>query len=120
MTKLAVPVSYLEGFVPEPAVAFSELWRDLAWERRGSTPRREYYANDVGVPYVYGKGAGVREYLPQAWHPRMRELARTPCSGTANRDLKSAFSTAMRTRVTTSAGTRTTPRRWTMPGPSPL
>ena len=32
MTKLAVPVSYLEGFVPEPAVAFSELWRDLAWE----------------------------------------------------------------------------------------
>lgn len=74
MTRLAVPVSYLEGFVPEPAVAFSELWRDLAWERRGSTPRREYYANDVGVPYVYGKGAGVREYLPQAWHPRMREL----------------------------------------------
>lgn len=54
MTKLAVPVSYLEGFVPEPAVAFSELWQDLAWERRGSTPRREYYANDAGDRFIDG------------------------------------------------------------------
>lgn len=35
----------------------------------GSTPRREYYCNEVATPYTYGSGAGVREYLPQIWHP---------------------------------------------------
>lgn len=70
----SAPITYVENFIPDPKEAFSQLWNDLAWERRGSTPRREYYANDAGVPYVYGKGAGVREYLPQDWHPRMRNM----------------------------------------------
>ncbi len=69
-----LPVIYIENFVANPGLVFEELWKGLEWERRGSTPRREYYANDVAVPYVYGKGAGVRQYLPRPWHPRMREL----------------------------------------------
>jgi alkylated DNA repair dioxygenase AlkB len=68
------PITYLPGFVKEPDAVFRALWNELSWERRGSTPRREYYANDVPVPYVYGKGAGVREYLPQTWHTHMRVL----------------------------------------------
>lgn len=38
-----VLVTYLTDFVPEPAAVFAALWDGLAWERRGSTPRREYY-----------------------------------------------------------------------------
>lgn len=69
-----LPYTYIPDFLPEPTQAFNTLWQDLAWQRRGSTPRREYYANDVEVPYVYGKGAGVREYLPQPWHALMRDI----------------------------------------------
>lgn len=68
------PFTYLPAFVAKPAEAFAALWTELDWQRRGNTPRREYYANDVGVPYVYGRGAGEREYLPQPWHPVMRDL----------------------------------------------
>lgn len=69
-----MPVSYVPGFVSAADSAFEALWSELEWERRGSTPRREYYANDIAVPYVYGRGVGVREYLPRDWHPQMREL----------------------------------------------
>lgn len=69
-------VEYRTGFVTDPEACFRELWAELDWERRGSTPRREYYANDYGVPYLYGRGAGVREYLPKPWHPRMEEIRR--------------------------------------------
>jgi alkylated DNA repair dioxygenase AlkB len=68
------PITYIPNFIAKPDAAFAALWADLAWERRGKTPRREYYANDVAVPYVYGKGAGEREYLPQTWHPVMRDM----------------------------------------------
>lgn len=61
------PVRYDAGFIADPASLFTALWAGLAWERRGSTPRREFYCNDVAVPYTYGRGAGVREYLPSAW-----------------------------------------------------
>jgi alkylated DNA repair dioxygenase AlkB len=60
--------------VANPNPIFDALWSELDWERRGSTPRREYYCNDVGVPYVYGRGAGVREYLPKAMHPALAAL----------------------------------------------
>ena len=63
------PITYSRGFVTDPKVAFAALWNELAWERRGSTPRREFYCNDFDVPYTYGTGAGVREYLPSPWHP---------------------------------------------------
>lgn len=70
----AAPVTYVAGFIADADEAFRALWNELAWERRGSTPRREYYCNDLGVPYVYGKGAGVREYLPQEGHPAIRAI----------------------------------------------
>ena len=69
-----LPITYIPNFIEDPQAAFDALWSELSWERRGSTPRREYYSNDFGVPYVYGKGAGVREYLPQAWHTRMLSI----------------------------------------------
>ena len=64
---MKAPVTYETGFITDPASLFNALWSDLDWERRGSTPRREFYCNDVPVPYTYGSGAGVREYLPRAW-----------------------------------------------------
>lgn len=70
-------VTYSPGFVIDPTPLFDVLWNSLAWVRRGATPRREYYCNDVAVPYVYGKGAGVREYLPQVWVPELISLKRT-------------------------------------------
>lgn len=69
-----VPVTYIPGFIQEPARVFQELWEQLEWERRDSTPRREYYANDIPVPYTYGRGAGVRTYESKPWHPRMKEI----------------------------------------------
>lgn len=69
-----LPVEYRRAFVSQPEEAFRTLWDELAWQRRGSTPQREYYCNDVGAPYTYGKGAGVRTYEPQAWHPVVRRL----------------------------------------------
>lgn len=71
---MAAPISYTSKYITNADEAFKALWDELQWERRGSTPRREYYANDVSVPYTYGRGAGVREYMPQAWHPVMREI----------------------------------------------
>jgi alkylated DNA repair dioxygenase AlkB len=53
---------------------FDALWNELAWERREGTPRREYYANDIAVPYTYGRGAGRRSYAPSVWHPAMRSI----------------------------------------------
>lgn len=66
---MTVPIAYTRGFVADPDAAFKALWAELDWERRGSTPRREYYCNDIPVPYTYGSGAGVREYAPKRWHP---------------------------------------------------
>lgn len=73
-TALPECVRYLSGFIADPDAAFRELWDELDWERRGSTPRREYYSNDIPVPYTYGKGAGIRTYEARAWHPRMRAI----------------------------------------------
>ena len=62
-------VEYTPDFVTSPAEVFEELWNGLAWERRGSTPRREYYCNEVAVPYTYGSGNGIRTYEPSIWTP---------------------------------------------------
>lgn len=69
-------VSYKAAFVANPNAAFDVLWNELDWERRGSTPRREYYCNEIDVPYAYGRGAGEREYLPKAWHAALLEIKR--------------------------------------------
>lgn len=50
---------------------FTALWHELNWERRGSTPRFEYFASKLGKPYAYGVGEHQREYQPQEWHPAM-------------------------------------------------
>lgn len=71
---MTVPVTYLADFVPGPAAVFAALWDGLAWERRGSTPRREYYCNEIDVPYVYGTGEFAREYLPKAWTPEILDI----------------------------------------------
>ena len=71
---MTAPTAYLPSFVAAPDELFTLLWQNLDWERRGSTPRREYYCNDVAVPYVYGRGAGVRAYDPRPWHPAMKTL----------------------------------------------
>jgi alkylated DNA repair dioxygenase AlkB len=69
-----LPVRYTPDFVPDAQAAFDELWAELGWERRDKTPRREYYANDVAVPYTYGQGAGVRTYEAKPRHPRMKAI----------------------------------------------
>lgn len=79
-----VPVKYVTGFVEDADKAFSELWNELAWERRGNTPRREYYSNDLGTAYTYGSGIGARTYLPGTWHPRMAAIRANLEAATGN------------------------------------
>lgn len=71
MKGILVPVSYEAGFIKDADIAFKELWYELEWERRGETPRREYYSNDFDLDYTYGAGAGVRTYAASKWHARM-------------------------------------------------
>lgn len=69
------PITYQNAFVKSVDQVFEALKNDLQWERRGSTPRSEYYINDLGeVPYVYGKGAGQRTYLPRKTHPEIQKI----------------------------------------------
>lgn len=67
-------VTYTPGFLVDPNKAFEALWNELDWERRGSTPRREYYCNEVDVPYAYGDPRFERSYSPKAWHPALLEI----------------------------------------------
>lgn len=67
-------IIYKNGFVLAPDIVLASLVKDLEWERRGNTPRMEYYANKNEVPYTYGSGMGVREYLPKPWHPYMDSI----------------------------------------------
>jgi alkylated DNA repair dioxygenase AlkB len=68
---MKAPVTYDASFVANPDALFETLWNDLDWERRADAPRREYYCNDVDVPYAYGTGSYVREYLPRPMHPAL-------------------------------------------------
>ncbi len=68
-------VLYTPKFVVDPDEAFRALRDELDWERRGSTPRSEYYINTLGdIPYKYGSGQGVREYLPRPMHPIIKSM----------------------------------------------
>jgi alkylated DNA repair dioxygenase AlkB len=69
MKTFNAPIEYIPEFIAEPDMAFATLRDELAWQQRDSTPRKEYYSNDIEVPYVYGKGRGQRLYEPQPWHP---------------------------------------------------
>lgn len=68
------PIKYLPNFISNPSQAFESLKNDLKWERRETTPRSEYYINDVSVPYTYGRGRGLREYFPQVTHPVVESI----------------------------------------------
>lgn len=69
-----IPIEYTPGFIANPDEAFTRLWNELEWEEREGAPRREYYCNDISVPYTYGAGAGVRTYLPKPWHPVIQRI----------------------------------------------
>lgn len=68
------PIQYIPNAIDYPTQAFNRLWNELEWDRRGSTPRREYYCNDVNVPYTYGSGAGIRTYEPRPLHPVISQI----------------------------------------------
>jgi alkylated DNA repair dioxygenase AlkB len=78
MTSEKPPITYTPGFISNSIDALGILHRELSWERRGSTPRSEYYVNRLGpIPYTYGVGAGKREYLPKPTHPLIEEIFAT-------------------------------------------
>lgn len=58
---------YIPNFIEaEKATrAFDFLWNELNWERRSDAPRREYWTNEFGRDYSYGRGAGLRTYHSQ-------------------------------------------------------
>jgi len=70
-----IPILYVPNFITEPDKVFSALQNNLQWERRGSTPRSEYYINSLGnIPYTYGQGAGRRQYLPGPTIPEIEKI----------------------------------------------
>lgn len=66
-----LPIFYTPNFIDRPNDILLSLQKNLQWERRGDTPRCEYYCNDHDLPYVYGKGKGRREYLPRPYTPEI-------------------------------------------------
>lgn len=78
------PIEYIKDFVKFPNTTFSVLWNELAWERRDKTPRREYYCNEIDVPYTYGSGEYARTYYPKPWHDAILGI---------KRDIEEAYST---------------------------
>lgn len=63
---MKAPIAYIPRFVEDPAAVFEAL-RGIDWERRPGTPRCEYYCNDHQVPYTYGRGKGIRQYMPKPY-----------------------------------------------------
>ena len=59
------PIEYIENYLDYSIDSFFEEMDKLDWEKRGSTPRYEYYTNLLNVPYIYGRGNGVRQYEPK-------------------------------------------------------
>ena len=68
------PITYYPKFLTDPDVMLSKLQQELDWQRRGDTPRMEYYVNEFGVSYIYGRGRGQREYLAQPTHEVITEI----------------------------------------------
>jgi alkylated DNA repair dioxygenase AlkB len=69
VSTLSAPVTYIANLVPNPDEVFARLRDELAWERRDTTPRSEYYCNDSPKPYIYGRERGRRLYEPRPYHP---------------------------------------------------
>lgn len=69
-----VPIKYYPNFIKEPDTVAQTLWDELAWQRRESTPRYEYYWNRYEVPYAYGSGGFSRSYESQPSHPLIDDI----------------------------------------------
>lgn len=65
------PVAYFPDFLNsvEAGAAFMLLREGLAWERRDTAPRSEYWTNTFGRDYTYGNGVGRRTYEAKPSHP---------------------------------------------------
>lgn len=68
------PITYIPNFLFDPDFAFKSLQETLAWERRETTPRYEYYCNDVNVPYTYGTARYARTYQPQPYSNTLKVI----------------------------------------------
>lgn len=66
-----IPYIYERDFMAKSVAddAFARLRDELAWVRRGQTPRMEYYVNRYPVAYTYGVGEFARTYEPMPTHP---------------------------------------------------
>lgn len=69
-----VEIILITGEIASPGDWLKALTTELDWIRVGNTPRDEYFASDIGLPYTYGVGAGVRTYQPQPWNIGLRYL----------------------------------------------
>jgi alkylated DNA repair dioxygenase AlkB len=60
--------TYLEDFILDQDRWFDTLRDELDWERREGVPRSEYWNTLTNTPYTYGRGQGIRTYLPHPPH----------------------------------------------------
>lgn len=69
-----IPITYIPNWVENPDESFERLWNELDWVRHDKVPRREYYCNELEVPYTYGTPPYARTYHPQPFHPTIVAL----------------------------------------------
>ncbi len=67
-------ITYKSEFIEIPHLKFVALVNELDWIRVGSTPRMEYYCNEVEADYTYGKGNGIRTYTRMPWSKTLLEI----------------------------------------------
>lgn len=72
---MAAPIEYIPDFFASCKDELFLSLQTLDWEHR-EAPRQEYYCNDFPEPYRYGKGKGVREYLPRPYTDTIRAIRR--------------------------------------------
>lgn len=73
---MSAPVAFFPEFL-SPAMAqgaFLTLRDELAWERRETAPRSEYWTNTFDRPYTYGSGMGQRTYEAQPDHALIKMM----------------------------------------------
>lgn len=80
---MTLPITYIPDFITNPNSFLLTLQSTLDWERRSDAPRCEYYNNDLGTPYTYGRGQGQRTYLSKPMTPEILKI-RTPVEERAN------------------------------------
>ena len=76
MTSLLIstPVSYTPSVFLNADELFTSLWNDLNWVKLEGSPRKEYYCNEIEVPYSYGNPLFAKTFTPQPWHPAILEI----------------------------------------------